>query len=58
MDRRVDVHGIDFRILDQLFEALVALADAVLVADLIQLLLGALADGVHVGVGMVLVNRE
>ena len=34
------------------------LANAEVIADLLQLALGALADGVHLGVGMVLVDRD
>ena len=58
MDGGIDVDRIDIRVLEQVFEAGVTLFDAVLVADLVQLFLGALADGVHVGVGMALVNGD
>jgi len=56
MDGRVDMHRIDLGVLNQLLEALVAHADAVLIAEFLQLFPGALAKGIHNGIGMALVN--
>ena len=47
-DGRVDVHGVHVRVFEQLFEVLVAHADAEGIAHGIELLLVALADGVAV----------
>ena len=58
VNRGVDMHRIDFRIVDQFLEALIPFRDTVLVADFVQLLLRALADGIHVRVRVVLVDRD
>ena len=58
VDRRIDVHGIHIGILDQLLEILIPLAYFILAAYLIQLLFRTLADGVHIRIGMMLINRN
>ncbi len=55
---RVDVDRIDVWIFEQILEFRVAFPHAEVIADLIQLLLGALADRVHVGIGMPLIERD
>lgn len=58
MDGRVDVDRIDLGVPDQVLEALVALFHPERLPDGIQLLLRALADGVHVRQGMPLVDGD
>ena len=48
--------GVDVRVLQQLVVARVARLDAEAVADLVELLLVAPADGVHLGVRMALID--
>src|SRR5262249_2969897 len=55
-DGRVDVDGIDGRVLQQLVVVGVAGLDAELVPDLVEALLVATADGGHLGVGVGLVD--
>ncbi len=57
-DRRVDVNGVYVGVLEQLVVAGVALGDFVAIADLVHFGLVAAADGVHLGVGMGLVNGD
>ena len=52
----VDVDGVDVRVLEQLVEIVVPVLHAKRVADCIQFFAGALADGIHVGAGMALVD--
>ena len=52
----VDVDGVDVRVLEQLVEIVVPVLHAKRVADRIQFCAGALADGVHVGARMPLVD--
>ena len=52
------MHHIHVAILNQLLETLITLIDPVLPADLVELLLGTLADRVHIGMGMILINRN
>ena len=46
-DRRIDMHGVDIRIGQQIVEARVAFFHAKGVADLVHLVVVAPADGVH-----------
>ena len=55
-DGRVDVDGVDLGIGQHVVELRVALGDAERVAQLVELLLAALADGVHLGLRMVLID--
>jgi hypothetical protein len=58
MGERIDVNRIDCLVFQEVFKANVALLDFPLVTHLVELFLGALADGVHVGVGVTLINRN
>ena len=58
MDRGIDVNSVNFRIFDELLETSVAFFDGKRVANLVQLLLRALADGIHLRVRMTLINRK
>ena len=58
VDGRVDMHRIHVRIGDQLGEISVARRDAELIAHFVQVRLVPLADGVDVGVGVALVDRD
>src|SRR3954471_15768893 len=58
VNRRVDVDGINVRVLDELLKLLVPLRDLILVSDFVQLIGRTLADSVHVGVRMPLVDRH
>jgi hypothetical protein len=57
-DRRVDVHRVHHRVGEQLLIAVISTVDSELVADLLQLLRAALADGVQLGVRVALVDRQ
>ena len=57
-DRGVDVNGIDIGIFKQLRVIGESLDDTVLVGDLVQVLLVALAQGHDLGVGMALIDRD
>jgi len=57
-NRRVDVNGLNLRVLQQLVEIVVASLHSEGIPDGVELFAGALADGVHVGVGMPLVNGD
>src|SRR5262249_15001099 len=57
-DRRVDVDVIDVGIRENVFVAMVALGDAEGITHLIEFTLGALADSVHVGQRVLLVNGD
>src|SRR3954447_16184105 len=52
------MHEIDVWVSQHILISGVALGDTELVADLVELLLGALADRVHVRLGMLLVDRN
>jgi len=58
MNGRVDMDRIHFRIAKEGFEIRIALLYSELVADFVQPRLGALADRIHVRLGMVLINRN
>jgi len=58
VDGRIDVHRIHRRIADQVFKRGVALLHSEGVAHGIQLVLGTLADGVHLGLRMALVDGD
>ena len=58
VDRRVDVDGVDVRILDKLLKLLLPFCHIILFADFVQLVRGTLAQRVHVGVRMPLVDRD
>ena len=53
---RVDMHCVHLRIFDELIEIGVALLHTECVANGIQLLFGALANGIHRGVGVALID--
>src|SRR5437588_2444214 len=55
-NRRIDVHGVYIRILQELVEIGVAHLDAELVAALVEPFFIAAAEGVHLGKRMVLVD--
>ena len=55
-DRSVDVNRIDIRILQQLLVIGKPLGNAVLIGNLVQVLLVALAQGHDLGVGMALID--
>jgi hypothetical protein len=57
-NRRIDMHGIDLRILEEVCVALVPGADAGGVADLVELLSRPLANRVHVRERVLLINRN
>jgi hypothetical protein len=57
-DGRIDMDGVDIRVFEQPVDVVVSFCHAKSVADGIQLFAGALADGVHVGVGMALVDGD
>src|SRR5688500_172134 len=50
--------GVNVGIFEEIVEIGVTFLDAERVADVIQLFLRALANGVHVGVGMLLINGD
>jgi hypothetical protein len=55
---RVDVNDVDVRVGEHLFIFGVTDVDSVRVADFVEFRLGALADGVHFGIRVTLVNRD
>jgi hypothetical protein len=57
-DRRVDVDGVDVRILQQVLVARVAGGDAEAVAARVELFLVPPADRVHLGIGVTLIDRD
>jgi hypothetical protein len=57
-DGAVDVDRVDVGVLQQVVEVGVPLVDLVAVAHLVHFRLVAAADGVHLGVGVVLVDRD
>jgi hypothetical protein len=54
----VDVHRVDFRIAQKCLIIEVALFDTELVADFVETRLGPLADGVHLRVGVTLIDGD
>ena len=58
VDGGIDVHRVDVRVAQEILEALVALLHAESLAHRIQLVLRALANGVHVRLGVALVNGD
>src|SRR6185503_3239704 len=57
-DGRIDVDDVDIRVLEQLFEIRVAPLHPEGLADGVQLFRRALANRIHVGIGMALVNGD
>ncbi len=57
-DGRVDVHGLDLRIGEQLVVVLITFFDSEVVGDFVELLAVALADGDETGVRMRLINGD
>ena len=55
---RVDVNAVNVGVFEKFVEIGVAFVDAERVADGVELGLGALADGIHVGVWMPLINGD
>src|SRR5258706_11225338 len=57
-NRAVDMNEVNLRVLQDVVEIGVALGDAEVIRDLIELSLVTLADGIHVGIGVLLVDRD
>ena len=58
VNRRIDVDGIDVRVLNQCLKFVIPLGDFVLITNLVQLFSPPLTNCIHVGVRMLLVNRD
>ena len=57
-NRRIDMHRMHVRIRQKILIGGISFFDTILVPHFIQLCAGALADGIHVGTGVALIDRD